>query len=1036
MFSEFFVARPIFTWVIAIFIMAFGVYSLLELPVEQYPEIAPPQISITATYPGASAETLENTVTQIIEQNLTGIDDLRYIKSESSSSGRATITLTFEPEADPDIAQVQTQNKVAQSLSSLPAVVRDLGVPIEKASSSFTLIAGFYSRDESMNRNDISDFLASTLQEPLSRVDGVGRIQTFGTEHAMRVWLNPTRMNSFGITASDVIAALKEQNVQLATGAIGGAPIASGQTINASIMAKSLLSTPEEFGAILLRVLEDGSDVRLDDIARIEIGAENYNIIGRWNRKPASGIAIELAAGANALTTIEAVKDRIGDFEDVIPKNLDVVYPIDNAPYIRDSIANVVVTLGIAIVLVVLVIYLFLQTFRATFIPAIAIPIVLLGTLGFLLLMDFSINVLTLFALVLAIGMLVDDAIVVTENVERKLEEDSSVGPKEAASEAMQEISGALVGTTLVIWAVFLPMSFFEGSIGIIYRQFAITISIAMAISLFIALTLSPSLCGSILKPAKATGYRGFFGVFNRGFARVREGHQRLMDALLDNRVVLPLLFVALITASILLFMRLPTSFLPDEDQGFMFTLLTGPPGSTLEQTLEKVEKTEDFYLDRSDDAVAGMFAAAGFSFAGRAQNVGLAFIKMKRWDERGESNSVFRLKGEAMQALSGVRDARIFPVIPPPVSALGNASGFEFQLIDRTGLGQRVLSDATDRLLKLAGQSELLTQVRFNGLADSPQYDLQVDDLEAQALGIPFATVNETLGVALAGTYVNDFLEKGRVKRVYVQADAPYRMMPDDVGDWYVRNDSEGMVSLAQITSGEWAYGSPKLTRFNGSSSREIQGSPAQGVSSGEAMQEVLRLAEDLEEGLEVAWTGVSYEERQASTNIGLLYALATLAVFFILAALYESWAIPLSIILVVPLGIFGAALATWLAGQANDVYFQVGLLITIGLAAKNAILVVEFAQINFENGMSAYDAAYKAAERRFRPIVMTSLTFILGVLPLAFASGPGSAAQKAISIGVLGGITSITLLVVVFAPYFFIWIFRSLGKDSQRTH
>lgn len=1036
MFSEFFVARPIFTWVIAVFIMAFGVYALLELPVEQYPEIAPPQISITASYPGASAETLENTVTQVIEQNLTGIDDLRYIKSESSSSGRATITLTFEPEADPDIAQVQTQNKVSQSLSSLPAVVRELGVPIEKASSSFTLIAGFYSRDESMSRNDISDFLASNLEEPLSRVDGVGRIQTFGTEHAMRVWLDPQKMNSFGITASDVIAALAEQNVQLATGAIGGVPLASGQTINASITAKSLLSTPEEFGDILLRVLEDGSDVSLRDIARIEIGAESYNIIGRWNRKPASGIAIELAAGANALTTIEAVKDRIADFEDVIPKNLDIVYPVDNAPYIRDSIANVVFTLGIAIVLVVLVIYLFLQTVRATFIPAIAIPIVLLGTLGFLLLMGFSINVLTLFALVLAIGMLVDDAIVVTENVEHQLEEDSALGPKQAASQAMQEISGALVGTTLVIWAVFLPMSFFEGSIGIIYRQFAITISAAMAISLFIALTLSPSLCGSILKPARATGYRGFFGCFNRGFASVRDGYLRLMDALLDNRVVLSLLFVALITASILVFMRLPTSFLPEEDQGYMFTLLTGPPGSTLEQTLEKVEKTEDFYLDEADDAVAGMFAAAGFSFAGRAQNVGLAFIKMKPWDERGGSNSVFRLKDEAMQALSGVQDARIFPLIPPPVSALGNASGFELQLVDRAGLGQRVLSDASDRLLELAGQSELLTQVRFNGLADSPQYDLRVDDLEAQALGIPFATVNETLGVALAGTYVNDFLEKGRVKRVYVQADAPYRMMPDDVGDWYVRNDSEDMVSLAQITSGAWTYGSPKLTRFNGSSSREIQGSPAEGVSSGEAMQEILRLAEDLQEGLEVAWTGVSYEERQASTDIGLLYALATLAVFFILAALYESWAIPLSIILVVPLGIFGATLATWLAGQANDVYFQVGLLITIGLAAKNAILVVEFAKINFEKGMSVYDAAYEAAKRRFRPIVMTSLTFILGVLPLAFASGPGSGAQQAISIGVLGGITSITLLVVVFAPYFFIWIFRFLGKDLQWKH
>ncbi len=1032
MFSRFFIARPIFTWVIAVFIMGFGIFSLFQLPVEQYPEIAPPKVSITATYPGASAETLENTVTQVIEQNLTGIDKLRYIESSSSSSGRATITLTFEPGADPDIAQVQTQNKVSQSLSSLPAIVQELGVPIEKAGSSFALIAGFYSRDGSMSRNDISDFLASNLEEPLSRVDGVGRTQSFGPEHAMRIWLNPRSMNNYNLTTMDVINAIEEQNVQLAAGAIGGVPTVGKQQLNATITTQSLLSTAQEFEAILLTVTGDGSHVTLGDVARVELGAESYDIIGRWNREPASGIAIELASGANALETIQAVKDRIHDFEAIIPASLELIYPIDISPFIRTSIYNVVFTLGLAVMLVVLVIYTFLQTTRATFIPAVAIPIVLLGTFGFLLVLGYSINVLTLFALVLAIGMLVDDAIVVTENVERKLEEDRDLEPVQAARAAMKEISGALVGTTVVIWAVFLPMTFFTGSVGAIYRQFSITISAAMAISLFIALTLSPALCGIVLKPGKSMAEKGLFGLFNRAFEGARRGHRRLMDKLLGNRIVLPLVFILLIVAAILIFVRIPTSFLPDEDQGRMFTLLTGPAGSTLEQTIEKVKRVEDFYLEEAGDAVEGLFAAAGFSFAGRDQNVGIAFVRMKEWDERGEGNSVFDIKAKAATALSQVRDARIFPIVPPPVSALGNISGFEFQLVDRAGLGHRALVDATDRFLAMANGSELLTQVRFNGLADAPQYDLEIDELKARALGVPLAAVNRTLSAAVGGTFVNDFLDDGRIKRVFVQADAPYRMLPGDIDDWYVRNDHGAMVQLAGIASGGWTQGPPKLTRFNGASSREIQGSTVEGVSTGQALQEVLRLAGTLPEGLEVSWTGVSYEERQAGLNTGLLYTLSALAVFFILAALYESWVIPIAIMLVVPLGIFGAVVATWASGQNNDVYFQVGLLITIGLAAKNAILVVEFAKINFDRGMSAYDAAYQAAQTRLRPILMTSMTFILGVSPLAFASGPGSGAQNAISIGVLGGITSTTLFVVIFAPFFFIWTHRLLKKEA----
>lgn len=1034
MFSRFFIARPIFTWVVALFIMGFGVFAILRLPVEQYPSIAPPKISVNATFPGASAETLEKTVTQVIEQNLTGIDNLRYIQSESSSAGRATITLTFETGTDPDIAQVQTQNKVSQSLSSLPSIVQELGVPIEKAGGSYALIIGFYSKDDSMDRNAISDFLASNLEEPLSRVDGVGQIQTFGPEHAMRIWMDPRSLNNYSLTAIDVIEAIEEQNVQLATGEVGGTPAVEGQQLNATITAQSLLTTPEEFGEILLTVTEDGSHVTLADVARIEIGAESYNIIGRWNREPASGIAIELSPEANALTTIQAVKDRVADFEDIIPDNLEIVYPIDVSPFIRASILNVVKTLSLAIGLVVLVIFLFLQTTRATFIPAITIPIVLLGTFGCLLAFGYSINVLTLFALVLAIGMLVDDAIVVTENVKRQIEEDPNLHPKDAARASMREISGALLGTTVVIWAVFLPMTFFGGSVGVIYRQFSVTISAAMALSLFIALTLSPTLCGLLLKTGTTAKDHGPFGLFNRGFDRVRAGHLWLMDRLLNSRVILPVVFLFLIVVAALLFVRIPQSFLPDEDQGRMFTLLTGPPGTSLQDTMEKVKQMEDYYLDQEDEAVEGLFAAGGFSFAGRAQNVGIAFIKMRDWSERDDSNSVFQVRNRAMGGLSGIPDARVFPIVPPPVSSLGRVSGFEFQLLDRGGRGQEAMADATDRLLGMANQSPLLSQVRFNGLADAPRYDLDIDGVKARALGVPIPAINRTLSAALGGAYVNDFLEEGRIKRVYVQADAPFRMMPSDIKDWYVRNDEGGMVPLAGIASGSWTTSPPKLNRFNGTSSRQIQGSTAPGISSGAAFEEVERIVDQMPEGFDVSWTGLSYEEQQAGANTGILYLVSALAVFLILAALYESWAIPVSIILVVPLGIFGAVLATWLTGQSNDVYFQVGLLITIGLAAKNAILVVEFAKINFEQGMNAYDAAYAAAKRRFRPIVMTSLTFLLGVAPLAVATGPGSGAQNAISIGVLGGITTTTLFVVVFGPYFFIRVYQLFRKDA--TH
>ena len=735
------------------------------------------------------------------------------------------------------------------------------------------------------------------------------------------------------------------------------------------------------------------------------------------------------------METIQNIKARVKDFNSIIPEDLEVQYPIDISPFIEASILNVVETLCIAVVLVVVVIYIFLQTFRATLVPAVAIPIVLLGTFAFLMMFGYSINVLTLFALVLAIGMLVDDAIVVTENAERKLEEDDSLSPKEASRLAMKEISSALLGTTVVIWAVFLPMALFDGSLGVIYRQFAITISVAMGLSLFVALTLSPTLCAIFLEQGKEEKHSGPFGLFNRGFNKMRAGHGRVLEKTLNNRFILPIIFFIVIAVAVFIFLRIPTSFLPEEDQGRMFTLVTGPPSTTLQQTRDKIEKVEDFYLDNTNGAVEGLFTAAGFSFSGQAQNVGIAFVKMSDWEARGQENSVFKIQEKAAKALSGVSDAMIIPLIPPPVSALGNASGFEFQLIDKAGLGHEALVQATNQFLGKANQSQMLTAVRFNGLADNPQYNLDVDTIKARALGVPVSTINQTLSAALGGTYVNDFIENGRIKRVYVQAEDQYRMLPEDINDWYVRNESGGMVQLKEIAAGEWTYGPPKLTRFNGSSSREIQGSTTPGVSSGEALQEVERIAQSLPKGIDIAWTGLSYEEKQSGNQTMLLYSITIIAVFMILAALYESWAIPLSIMLTVPFGILGAVLATWLTGQANDVYFQVGLLMTIGLAAKNAILIVEFAQHNVNEGMSAFDAALTAAKQRLRPILMTSLTFILGVMPLAFATGPGSGAQNAISIGVLGGITATTLFVVFFAPYFFVWVYRVFSKDEKHA-
>lgn len=1031
MISRFFIKRPVFAWVIALTIMGAGALSIVSLPVEQYPNIAAPKVSISTVYPGASAQTLQNTVVQVIEQNLTGIDRLRYIQSSSSSSGQATITLTFEPGTDTDIAQVQTQNKVAQAEASLPAVVQRQGISVEKSGNSYALIVGFYSTDPNYGRNAISDFLATNLEEPLSRVKGVGKITTFGPEHAMRIWLDPTSMFNFNITTNDVVNAVSAQNVQLATGQIGGAPSVDGQQINATITSQSLLTSVGEFENIVLTASQSGGTVRLKDVARIEIGAESYRVIGRYNGNPASGIAIELSPRANALETIEAIKQRVKDFDNIIPEQLKVVYPVDISPFVTTSIIEVIKTLLTAIVLVVLVIYLFLQTARATLIPAVAIPVVILGTAAAFYFLNYSINVLTLFALVLSIGMLVDDAIVVTENVENKLQQNKELTPNEASIAAMKEVSGALIGTTAVIWAVFLPITFFEGSVGVIYRQFAVTISVAMGISLFIALSLSPAMCALVLKKDTSQKTSGFFGGFNRSFNKLKQGHSSTLEKSLQIKWLLPIIFLAIVGSSIFIFLKVPTAFLPDEDQGRMFTLVNGPASSTLQQTVEKNEKVEDFYLNQTNGAVEGIFTAAGFSFSGNAQNVGIAFVKMKDWSKRNEEQSVFAISQKAGAALSTIKDSRVIPIVPPAVTALGNANGFEFQLVDRGSLGQKKLSAAMQQFLQTANQQQVLKNVRFNGLAPSPQYNFELDIPKARILGIPIIEINQTLSTALGGRYINDFLENGRTKRVYAQADAPYRMQADDINAWYVRNKTGQLVPLSELGQGNWTYAPPKLTRFNGNDSVEIQGEAVVGTSSGEALSLVEKIAGNLPDGIDVEWTGLSYEEKQSSGQTLLVYSISIIAVFLVLAALYESWSIPVTIVATLPLGIIGAVLSTFIAGQANDVYFQIGLLMTIALAAKNAILIIEFAKTNFEEGMNAYDAAVKAAKQRIRPILMTSLTFILGVLPLAFASGPGSGAQNAISIGVLGGITTATIFVLFFAPYFYITIMSMLNKD-----
>lgn len=1027
--AAFFIERPIFAWVIAIVIMLAGALSIVNLPIAQYPEVAPPQVTITATYPGASAKIIEDSVTQVIEQNMNGIDNLLYMSSNSSSSGRASITLTFEAGTDPDIAQVQVQNKLNQVTNQIPQAVTEQGLRVEKASSTMLMVVGLISSDGSMDKNDLSDFMVSTLKDPLSRTEGVGSIQVFGSQYAMRIWLDPHKLNSYGLTPSDVVNAIQFQNNQVTVGTLGNAPSVEGLQITASMMAQTMFSTPEQFENIMLKVNTDGSQIRLRDVARVEVGGENYSTIPRYNGVPASGIGIMLATGANALDTAAAVKAKLAELQPYFPTGVEVVYPYDTTQFIEISIEEVVHTLIEAIILVFLVMFLFLQNFRATLIPTIAVPVVLLGTFGVMAAFGFSINTLTMFGMVLAIGLLVDDAIVVVENVERIMAEEG-LSPKEATQKSMQQITGALIGIALVLSAVFVPMAFFGGSTGAIYRQFSLTIVTAMALSVLVAIILTPALCATMLKPVKAEGHaakRGFFGWFNRMFAKNTERYGNSVAFILNRGIRFGLIYLILIGGMGYLFTKIPTSFLPEEDQGVFLTMVQLPTGATLERTEEVLEKVTNYYLRDEGEMVESVFAVSGFSFAGQGQNMGLAFTKLKDWDERkSPALSVDALIGRAMGAFSQVKEAKIYAFNLPAIISLGNATGFDFFLQDRAGVGHDKLIEARNIFLGMANQNPNLFAVRPNGMEDTPQYNLDVDYEKAMALGVSVNDINSTLSTSWGSSYVNDFLHNERIKKVYVQAEAKYRMQPEDVYSWYVRNNEGDMVPFSSFTDGHWDYGSPRLERYNGNPAVEILGQAAPGKSTGEAMATVAQLVSQLPSGVGFEWTGTSFQEQQSGDQAPALYALSLLVVFLCLAALYESWSVPFSVLMAVPLGVLGALAATYLRGLENDIYFQVGLLTTIGLTAKNAILIIEFAKEEFDKGKSLFDASITACKLRLRPILMTSFAFILGVLPLAMSTGAGANARHAVGTGVIGGMFSATVLALFFIPLFFVFIMR----------
>ena len=1033
--ARFFIDRPVFAWVISILIMGIGILAIRLLPIAQYPQIAPPSVTISGTYPGASASTVANTVTQVIEQQMTGLDGLRYFSSSSTSAGSAEITLTFETGTDVDIAQVQVQNKLSRATPLLPEIVQRQGLTVEKSSAGFLMVVGLISTDGSLEQVDLADYMVTNLVDELSRIQGVGSVNVFGGQYAMRIWLDPAKLAAFELTPSDVVSAVSAQNAQISAGAFGSRPTVEGQQLNATITAQSLLSTPEDFRQIVLRAETDGGLVLLDDVARVEIGAENYATIARFNANPASGMAISLAPGANALDTAEAVKARMAEFARFFPEGVDYVIPYDTTPFIEISIKEVVKTLFEAIGLVFLVMLLFLQNLRATLIPTLAVPVVLLGTFGVLAAAGFTINTLTMLAMVLAIGLLVDDAIVVVENVERIMEEDG-LSPREATHKSMGQITGALIGIAMVLSAVFVPMAFFPGSTGVIYQQFAITIVSAMALSVVVALTLTPALCASMLKAKSHGERRGFFGLFNRGFNGLTNGYTGTVRWSVRRPLRVGLVYLALAGAMALLFLRTPTGFLPDEDQGILFTLIQAPTGASAERTLDVLEQVENYYLTQEDGVVKSMFGVVGFSFGGSGQNMGIAFVQLEDWDDRKEpQQSVQALAGRAFGAFSQIRDAMVFPVVPPSVIELGNVSGFDFYLQAREGQSHADLVAARNQLLGAAAQSPLIASARPSGLEDAAQFNLDIDWRKAGAMGLTPTDVGQLLQIAWAGTYVNDFVDQGRIKRVYVQGEAEARATPTDIDKWRVRNASGGLVPFSNFAEGGWEYGAQGLYRYNGVPSIQIQGSPAPGVTTGEAMAEMERLVAGLGPGYDAAWTGLSLEERQSGSQAPLLYALSLAVVFLSLAALYESWSIPFAVMLAMPIGILGALTGAWLGGFENGVFFQVGLLTVIGLTGKNAILIVEFARERHEAGERVIDAVVTAARQRFRPIIMTSMAFSLGVLPLVLSSGAGSGGRNAIGSGVLAGTLSATILGVVFVPLFFMIVTRLFRRGRQQV-
>ena len=1036
--SRFFIERPIFAIVIAILIMLGGCLAIFALPIEQYPPVAPPTVQISTTYPGASATTVQNTVVQVIEQQMSGLDNLLYLASTSDDTGQSTTTLTFATGTNPDIAQVQVQNKLQLAVPLLPAQVQQSGVRVTKSTNSFLMVMGFVSTDNSMNKFDISNYVVSHVQDPISRVNGVGNMNVFGTQYAMRIWLDPAKLNSYALTPTDVTTAIQAQNVQISGGQLGGTPSVNSQQLNATITESTLLRTPDDFGSILLKVQVDGSQVRLRDVARIGLGAENFNVDNKYNGQPASGIGIQLAPGANALETANAVRARIAELQPYFPHGLKVVYPNDVTPFVKISIEEVVKTLIEGIVLVFLVMYLFLQNFRATLIPSITVPVVLLGTFGVMSALGFTINTLSMFGMVLAIGLLVDDAIVVVENVERVMH-DEGLSPLEATRKAMSQIGSALVGVAVVLSAVFVPMAFSAGTVGAIYREFSLTIISSMVLSVFVALSLTPALCAMLLKPASEDHYekKGFFGWFNRYFDKGRDKYEHGVSHVIFRAGRWLFIYAAVLGAVALMFLRLPTSFLPDEDQGFIYVQVQTPPGATQERTGAVLDEVSAYLLAKESAMVDATFMVNGNNAFGRGQNQGQIFVRLKDWSERtAPDQSAAALSARIARHFAGYKDALITPTSPPPIRGLGTAAGFDFELEDRGGLGHEALAKARDQLLSMAKQDPVLAAVRFAGQQDNPTFKVNIDREKAAALGVNASDVDQAFSVLWGSRYVNNFLDTdNRIKKVYVQADAQYRMNPEDLQQLYLRNSSGTMVPFSSFATTEWAYGPPQLQRYNGVEAMEIQGQASAGRSSGEAMLAMENLARQLPAGIGFEWTGVSMQQQQSGSQAPLLYGISILVVFLSLAALYESWTIPLSVILVVPIGVLGALAATGLRGLPNDVFFQVALLTTIGLSAKNAILIVEFARELQAKGMAAKDAAIEAARLRMRPIVMTSMAFVLGVLPLALAHGAGSASQIAIGTGVIGGMMTATFLATFMIPMFFVVVSDKFARRQAKA-